>query len=714
MHILPLFLFVLLGGERVLDDFRYADTPLAQAAWVAAEGTMPVEVAADAGRPVMQLQAPFATQPTLRRAVVDRRASFDLTAPSGFLLEVSIDDPRAIGSLTLYFRSGGGWFAAHKPIVKKGWQTLRFSKAAFTAEGSPTGWDKIDGIRLAAWRPPGKEAGDTAVRVRRLAAVWHDVAVLTSARHESRSKPESKAARKASQKLTAMLDELGLGSDLIDEDAIVEGALGPRRIVVLPRGLTPSDRCAKALARFVKSGGKLMPYPALPADDRAAKKQLSEAIGSLVPAFWQQMAQAELDRAGRVGHYQQFSEILDGVKADTPVIAGLLARGKDNWSRANDLFAQGAYAKVMEPAQAAHDSLVKAYLLAAKSPEHEGRAVWNHSGTGAYPGDWDRSAKLLADNGFNMVLPNMLWGGSAHYASDVLPRSPIFQKYGDQIEQCCAAAKRHGIDVHVWKVNFNLATAPKDFVAKLRREGRTQVSVKGEPYDWLCPSNPENRKLELESLLEVARKYPIDGLHLDYIRYPEREYCYCDSCRRRFEAESGRPVSDRDWPKACYSGPRREEYNDWRCRQITSLVAAISREAKKIRPGLKISAAVFVSYPWCRESLAQDWPAWVRSGYLDFVCPMDYMASDAEFVSLARNDMKLVGGRVPTYVGIGASATVPPLTPDRVVGQILLARSLGAAGFVIFNFDPATAATIVPAVGLGVGARRAVPPHKEK
>ena len=66
---------------------------------------------------------------------------------------------------------------------------------------------------------------------------------------------------------------------------------------------------------------------------------------------------------------------------------------------------------------------------------------------------------------------------------------------------------------------------------------------------------------------------------------------------------------------------------------------------------------MFGSYPACRESVAQDWPAWVKAGYLDFVCPMDYTASDAEFVSLVRSQMKLIGGRVPLYPGIGATAT---------------------------------------------------------
>ena len=262
---------------------------------------------------------------------------------------------------------------------------------------------------------------------------------------------------------------------------------------------------------------------------------------------------------------------------------------------------------------------------APPSLPREGRAMWNHSGTGAYPGDWERSAKLLAENGFNMILPNMLWGGLAHYPSDVLPRSAQFRKYGDQIEQCCAAANRHGIEVHVWKVNYNLLTAPKEFVAQAspRRPHAGEQPGRAVAIGSALRT-PRTRQLELESMLEVARKYPVDGLHFDYIRYPDGAHCYCDGCRRRFEAASGRKVLDRDWPKECFSGARKEEYNDWRCRQITSLVAAVSREAKKIRPGLKISAAVFGSYPGCRESVAQDWPAWIKAGYLDFVCPMDY------------------------------------------------------------------------------------------
>lgn len=340
-------------------------------------------------------------------------------------------------------------------------------------------------------------------------------------------------------------------------------------------------------------------------------------------------------------------------------------------------------------------AFVCALLTTATAPS-EGRGVW------CYPnhlphGNWESSAEFLADNGVNMMFPLMLSGGSAHYASDVLPRSEFFQKHGDQLEQCCTAAKKHGLEVHVWKVNFKLGKAPKSFIEKMRREGRTQVNVRGKPFDWLCPSHPENRKLELEAMLEVARKYPVDGLHFDYIRYPGRKLCYCDGCRRRFEADSGQPVAD--WPEDCYSGSRKKGYNDWRCRQITALVEEVSREARKVRPGINISAAVFGAYPDCRDSRAQDWPKWIEAGYLDFVCPMNYTNNNKDFAHWTRNQVKLISGRVPLYAGIGATSSKSKLSADEVLSQINLARSLGASGFVIFRLGETTAKTIIPELG---------------
>ncbi len=450
------------------------------------------------------------------------------------------------------------------------------------------------------------------------------------------------------------------------------------------------------------------------ADDRAGKKQMLAAVlGKLCPSLWKRMAKGELERISSVGHCDSFEAVKKCVlEHKTDEAARSLEVAAAALAEARQLFEKEDYARSVEASRKSHEALADAYLRAQPSPMAEGRAWWNHSGTGAYSGDWERSAKELAEAGFNMIVPNMLWAGRAHYASDVLPRSKTYEEYGDQIEQCVAACKKHGLEVHVWKVNFNLSGAPKEFVEMLRREKRLQVFVGDERRDWLCPSNPENQKLELESMLEVAQKYDVDGLHFDYIRYPGTQGCYCEGCRERFEKATGQKASN--WPKDVYSGELRDTYRDWRCTNITQLVEAVHREAKKIKPEIDISAAVFGSYPDCKSSVGQDWVKWVHAGYLDFICPMDYTGSDMTFTNLVSNQLRLIDGRIPVYPGIGATASRVTLTPDRVVGQIHLTRTLGAAGFTIFNYHPNTAAEIVPGVGLGATAQKAVPPHRDR
>jgi uncharacterized lipoprotein YddW (UPF0748 family) len=385
-------------------------------------------------------------------------------------------------------------------------------------------------------------------------------------------------------------------------------------------------------------------------------------------------------------------EHVDGIR-----ISVWRGMGVNSSLRLSNLVAWAGRAKVVEPAM----------VVKRVDPAHEGRAFWNHSGTGAYPGDWERTAKTLQENGINMILPNQLWAGRADYPSKLLPQSDTFRKYGDQVAQCLAAAHRHGLQVHVWKVNFNLGNAPKAFVEKLRREGRTQISATGKATNWLCPSHPENFQLEVDTMLEVARMYAVDGLHFDYIRYPDGEHCYCDGCRKRFEADSRKPVGQ--WPGDCYHGSRRDEYRTWRCAQITRVVEAVSREAKRVRPGIKISAAVFGAYPSCRQAVGQDWVAWVKAGYLDFLCPMDYSAGDDTFADLVSSQMYFVGGRVPIYAGIGATAVTPPMTASQVIVQIEKGRALGASGFSIFNLDGKTIETLVPEIGIGLKAARGNP-----
>jgi hypothetical protein len=242
------------GGEQVIDDFQYLDNQAAREAWVSASGTPAVEMVRDGDRSVLQFDVPFATDPDLERTTVDREVDLDLAAPGQFLLDIAVDEPQVAGRLSLYFRSGRGWYAAGGGFVKKGWQTLRFSKASFNIEGEPAGWHDIDAIRISIWRG---QPQDYSVRLGRLAAVSHDIALVIPAAQAHRGDGEVRAALRAAEDLGSMLDELGLGSDAVEDAALAKGALGDRRVAVLAYNPRLPDEAADALEQFVERGGKL-------------------------------------------------------------------------------------------------------------------------------------------------------------------------------------------------------------------------------------------------------------------------------------------------------------------------------------------------------------------------------------------------------------------------------------------------------------------------
>src|SRR5439155_25598621 len=117
------------------------------------------------------------------------------------------------------------------------------------------------------------------------------------------------------------------------------------------------------------------------------------------------------------------------------------------------------------------------------------------------------------------------------------------------------------------------------------------------------------------------------------------------------------------------TGKYANQFGDWRREQITRLVRAVSQEARKIKPGIKISAAVFGNWESARCSVGQDGRAWVESGYLDFVCPMDYEGEDADFSKCVRSQVGWVNHKIPLHAGIGAHKLSGP---EQLVRQIQL------------------------------------------
>ena len=365
------------------------------------------------------------------------------------------------------------------------------------------------------------------------------------------------------------------------------------------------------------------------------------------------------------------------------------------------------FAKAWMLRKQARDAAEEAFCRAFPSKKVEGRGCWIH---GPDYKNWDKLLAKLSAGGINQFFPNLCSPAYADYQSDLLPPGKVFKERGDQLKQILAAGRKHGVEVHVWMVNFYLMRASKAFLRKMAAEGRVtrRRDGRGQPQ-FLCPSDPRNQKLVADAMVEITEKYHPDGIHFDYIRYQSEAECFCAGCKRRFTLSAGRKINK--WDDVSRDAGLAKKWVEFRCNNITAVVADVAKRSRAIDPNVKISAAVFHGYPRTRRGIGQDWKLWIDKGYVDFVCPMDYTTDLKTFDLWTRGQARLVANKVPFYPGIGSYRLG---SAWRVVNQIAAARANGAHGMTFFQLNDVFLEKYLPLLGKGPFRHRAVPPHREK
>ncbi|MCX7009374.1 MAG: family 10 glycosylhydrolase, partial [Kiritimatiellaeota bacterium] len=321
------------------------------------------------------------------------------------------------------------------------------------------------------------------------------------------------------------------------------------------------------------------------------RRMLAGLLGKLDPDVWPQAAVQAYYRAGCMGGAASFAASRTRLAADP----AKLAEADRLYAGLAALFKARRYPEVVDQAATLDRMLTEVYAAVQPAPKNEFRGVWEHNGVGWYPGDWGRTCRELKENHLTAVFGNMLWGALAHYPSDVLPRSTTFHRYGDQLDAAVKAAHANGLQFHCWAVCWNPGGAPEDFMARLKKAGRLQQTADGKSAPWLSPHHPDNVEMLLKAYEEVAQRYPIDGLHLDYIRYSDHSVDFSPVARAAFEKWRGGTAFG--WPKSAQNGGALfREFNLFRCETITAFVREASKRVRAARPGITISAAVFAGY----------------------------------------------------------------------------------------------------------------------
>ncbi len=462
-------------------------------------------------------------------------------------------------------------------------------------------------------------------------------------------------------------------------------------------------------ALVVGPQGAWLSHILLPGDSLNKQHFLAALLLRYAPDLAPEIADAALQTAGRIASFSGVGAALRALREAAPRsrddrrIASLLADAEARYDRLRALRSEGRLRELLTESRRLRESLTEAYALAQSATAKEMRGVWDHQGVGWYPGDWDRTCREMKEAGLNTLFVNALWAGLAHYPSEVVPSSATFRMYGDQLAQCIAAARKYGLRVHLWYVCWHLGGSPTDWSQRMAAEGRLIIDGTGRSLPWLNPADPRNHDLALHTIREAGERYAVDGLHLDYIRWPETEADFSETTRKAFEFSIGARV--RRWPEDVRrGGTRHDAWQDWRARVISDFVRQARESLRAVRPEAQLSAAVWGSYPDCIRSVGQDWGMWLQRGWVDFVTPMNYTENLNSFTSLLRRQLALPAAAGRVFPGIGVTASDSSLHADQVIEQIVAGRRQGAKGFVLFQMDTELRHRILPMLRLGVTA----------
>lgn len=265
--------------------------------------------------------------------------------------------------------------------------------------------------------------------------------------------------------------------------------------------------------------------------------------------------------------------------------------------------------------------------------------------------------------GFNTVLFQVRGAGTVAYRSKIEPwaeefggRDPGF----DPLAVACKEAQRRGMELHAW-VNVLPAYRGKEPPANPRQLYNAHAdwflrdaTERRQPLGWynsLNPCYPEVRRYLTDVMHEITANYPVDGLHLDYARFPiEHVDSYGGSAVPDYPRDRKTLALFR---RATGKSPDQAPgaWVAWRTECMTQTVRDIRKMMLKTKPKAALTAAVGPVPDEHRHRYYQDAPRWIQEGLVDAVYPMNY-AEDMRVYSTRTASWAATSGRVPVVTGI--------------------------------------------------------------
>jgi len=355
------------------------------------------------------------------------------------------------------------------------------------------------------------------------------------------------------------------------------------------------------------------------------------------------------------------------------------------------------------------DFAVLAYYWLKGHPG-EYRCIWVDSwGTGFL--NAAQANELIATcraNNINTVIVEVRKVGDAYYDSDFEPRATNISggssfdplAYLIDIAHDTSGGKPY-VEVHAWFVAQRIASSwnlHPDHVLSLypeyvMRDLNGATSPPDSSALYLDPGHPGAVDWNVAVILDCLQNYDIDGINLDYIRYPGSTWGYNPVSVARFNAVYGRQgkpsASDRDWA-------------DWRRECLTLQVKKIYIKSLMINPWVVLTVDTvnwMCGYDDFENSdpfkgALQDWVGWLQAGIIDYNTLMGYVCQSCTYEPCApiTNPERYQGwcslslDNDDKRGSILSTGAYMQRTVQDAMDQLLWARQAGAAGLNIYDW----------------------------
>lgn len=299
---------------------------------------------------------------------------------------------------------------------------------------------------------------------------------------------------------------------------------------------------------------------------------------------------------------------------------------------------------------------------------------------------------LCVQSGINNIYV-VTWNRSRTlYPSKIMKKEfgiPIMEKFADRdpLKEVIEEAHKQGIKVHAW-FEFGFSSSYNENGGMILKKHPEWAAIDPEgklvnknKFDWMNAFDPKVQNFMISLILEVVKNYDVDGIQGDD-RLPAVPSLagYDKYTVALYKKEHNGQEPPKDYKDAAWV--------DWRANLLNQFMKRLHDKVKAAKPGVLVTMAPSI-FPWSKEEYLQDWPTWVKNGWVDYIIPQVYRYNIKAYSETLESNIGYMPEDKRWMFCPGILLQVDNHTPQGEFLQQMIDenRKLGFTGEVFFFFE---------------------------